>query len=209
VSFLSCPSVNLAVEWRWRPDNPVKGVERYDEQKQDRWQSDDELRRLCTALDVHPDARAANAVRLQLLTAAWFGEVLASRKEDLNLGRGVLDQAGTSDQAEANGASTAQRPSAGAGGVDRRGERAKISPPIPRQQARSAVAGYQEILERRSGPGWHVNYRRHDNRRTCESVTSRFQRPWPGNVRRLLEHTTTIMTKRYAQVADDPLRAAN
>jgi hypothetical protein len=28
---------NLAVEWKWRPDNPAKAVERYQEQKRERW----------------------------------------------------------------------------------------------------------------------------------------------------------------------------
>ena len=66
---------SLAVEWQWRPDNPAKGIERYDEQRRDRWLSDDELRRLCRVLDEHPNTRAANAVRLQLLTGARLGEV--------------------------------------------------------------------------------------------------------------------------------------
>ena len=80
---------SLAIEWKWRPDNPAKGVERYEEQKRDRWLSDDELRRLCKVLDEHTNTRAANAVRLQLLTGARLGEVLSSRKEDFDLDRGV------------------------------------------------------------------------------------------------------------------------
>lgn len=80
---------NLTVEWGWRSDNPAKGIERYDEQKRDRWLSDTELRRLCTVLDEHPNTRAANAIRLQLLTGARLGEVLGSRKEDFDLERGV------------------------------------------------------------------------------------------------------------------------
>ena len=37
----------------------------------------------------HPNTRAANVVRLQLLTGAQLGEVLSSRKEDFDLQRGV------------------------------------------------------------------------------------------------------------------------
>jgi hypothetical protein len=44
----------------WRPDNPAKGIERYKEQKRDRWLSDDELRRLCAVLNEHSNKRAAN-----------------------------------------------------------------------------------------------------------------------------------------------------
>jgi hypothetical protein len=57
---------NLAMEWGWRTDNPVKGIERYHEEQRDRWLSNDELCRLCGVLERHPNQRAANAVRLQL-----------------------------------------------------------------------------------------------------------------------------------------------
>ena len=80
---------NLAVEWHWRTGNPVKGIKRYDEEKRDRWLRDDELQRLCDILDAHPNQRAANAVRLQLLTGARMGEVLSAKKADFDLQRGV------------------------------------------------------------------------------------------------------------------------
>src|ERR1700730_4694100 len=80
---------NLALEWEWRSDNPAKRIGRYEEQRRDRWLADGELRRLCAALEEHPNTRAANAVRLQILTGAGLGEVLASRKEDFDLHRAV------------------------------------------------------------------------------------------------------------------------
>ena len=80
---------NLAVDWEWRPDNPAKGIVRYQEHKRDRWLSEDELHRLCSVLNEHPNVRAANAVRLQLLTGARLGEVLTSRKDDFDLQRRV------------------------------------------------------------------------------------------------------------------------
>src|SRR3954462_8992874 len=80
---------NLAVGWGWRSDNPVKGIQRYEEQKRHRWLQDDELQRLCAVLDRHPNQRAANAIRLQLLTGARMGEVLSARRSDFDLNRGV------------------------------------------------------------------------------------------------------------------------
>ena len=53
---------NLAIQWGWRGNNPVKGIRRYDEQKRHRWLQDDELQRLVRVLDEHPNQRAANAV---------------------------------------------------------------------------------------------------------------------------------------------------
>jgi hypothetical protein len=51
---------NLAIPWGWRTDNPVKGLRRYEEEKRHRWLQDDELQRLCSVLDKHPNQRAAN-----------------------------------------------------------------------------------------------------------------------------------------------------
>jgi site-specific recombinase XerD len=52
-----------------------------------------------------------------------------------------------------------------------------------------------------------INYRRHDNRHTYAShlVSSGLSLEIVG---RLLGHTTATTTKRYAHLADDPLRAA-
>jgi hypothetical protein len=50
VLVLTSTMFNLALQWQWRSDNPVKGIKRYDEEKRDRWLSDDELRRLCRVL---------------------------------------------------------------------------------------------------------------------------------------------------------------
>src|SRR5215204_2433964 len=80
---------NLAVHWKWRSDNPAKGVEQFDEEKRDRWLCDDELRRLCRVLEEHPNQRASNAVRLQLLTGARLGEVLQAERTNFDLERGV------------------------------------------------------------------------------------------------------------------------
>jgi integrase len=80
---------NLAIGWGWRTDNPVKGLKRYEEEKRHRWLQDDELQRLCSVLDRRRNQRAANVVRLQLLTGARMGEVLGAKKADFDLNRGV------------------------------------------------------------------------------------------------------------------------
>jgi hypothetical protein len=59
-----------AVEWGWRSDNPAKGIERYHEERRERWLSDTELSALLKAPAEHPIPQAANAVRFQLLTGA-------------------------------------------------------------------------------------------------------------------------------------------
>ena len=81
--------LNLAVAWDWRPDNPAKGIPRYHEDRRQRWLSADELARLWAALEVHPNRRAANAVKLLVLTGARRNEVLAATWDEFDLDRGV------------------------------------------------------------------------------------------------------------------------
>jgi integrase len=155
---------NLAVEWKWRPDNPAKSVERYQEQKRERWLSDEELRHLCAVLDEHLNARAANAVRLQLLTDARLGEVLTSRKEDFDLHRGIWTK--PSHQIK-----------------QKRTEHLPLSSQaLSRQQAWSAAERDQEILERRNAKGGDCELSQ-ARQPTHLCVPSRFQRAQPRDRR--------------------------
>jgi integrase len=198
---------NLAVDWGWRPDNPVKGIERYQEEKRDRWLSNEELRRLCEVLDGHSNQRAANAVRLQLLTGARLGEVLSARKDAFDLERGVwtkpshltkqrrTEHVPLSGQALALLVATVEESDP---------ESPHLFPgDVPGQPLKGIKKFWASAL-RQAGI---ENYRRHDNRHTYAShlVSSGLSLELVG---RLLGHTTATTTKRYAHLADDPLRAA-
>ena len=198
---------NLAVEWGWRPDNPAKGIERYQEYKRDRWLSDDELGRLCSVLDEHPNVRAANAVRLQLLTGARLGEVLASRKDDFDLQRGVWTKPSHQTKQKRTGhiPLSAQATALIASIIETSDPRSSFlfpgnKPGQPLRELKKFWAGVMRLTE-------ITNYRRHDNRHTYAShlVSSGLSLEIVG---RLLGHTSTTTTKRYAHLADDPLRAA-
>src|SRR5205807_1921648 len=82
-------AMNLAIKLGWREDNPVQGVERNHEERRYRYLSGDELRRLTEALAVHPNQRAANAVRLLALTGARRGEVLSATWDQFDFEAGV------------------------------------------------------------------------------------------------------------------------
>ena len=60
----------LAVRWRWRTDNPCRGVELNQEVRRTRYFTAAELDCLTAALSAHPDRDAADAIRLLLLTRA-------------------------------------------------------------------------------------------------------------------------------------------
>jgi integrase len=85
----------LAVQWRWRTDNPCRHVPRNDEHKRKRYLSAAELERLSKALTEHDDRDAADVFRLLLLTGARRGEVLAARWRDIDLETGTWSKPGS------------------------------------------------------------------------------------------------------------------
>jgi integrase len=198
---------SLSVHWGWRTDNPARSIPRYPEEKRERWLSDHELCRLCRVLDGHANQRAANVVRLQLLTGARIGEVLAARKADFDLQRGVWTKPSHHTK-------------------QKRREHIPLS-----EFAQTLVEKLLEAADRNSPflfagntPDRPLNrikkfwasvvrlaalddYRLHDNRHTYAShlVSSGLSLEIVG---RLLGHTSPTTTKRYAHLADDPLRAA-
>ncbi len=74
-----------AIKWGWREDNPAMGFRRRMETPRERYLSQDEIARLATALDGAEDTRAANIIRICMLTGARVGEVRQARFEDFNL----------------------------------------------------------------------------------------------------------------------------
>ena len=80
---------SLAVDWGWRADNPVVGVEFFRENPRERWLNDSELQRLSEALAAHPNQMNANAVRLLILTGARKSEVLSAEWPQFDLEKGL------------------------------------------------------------------------------------------------------------------------
>jgi integrase len=85
---------SLSIRWRWRSDNPCRGVERNQEHKRVRYLSPEELGRLSAALTACSDQQAANAIRLLLLTGARRGEVLSAKWSDFNFETGEWTKPG-------------------------------------------------------------------------------------------------------------------
>ena len=198
---------SLAVEWQWRSDNPVKGLARYHEERRERWLSDSELAQLLSALSNHPNQRAANAVRFQLMTGARIGEVLAARWSDIVLERGVwikpshhtkqkrTEHLPLSAPALALLAEMRER----AGSVERY--------LFPGNAPDKPLQGIKKFWRNVTEQAGLKDYRLHDNRHTHAShlVSSGLSLEIVG---RLLGHTNPLTTKRYAHLVDDPLRAA-
>ena len=86
---------SLAVRWRMRPDNPVKGIRHNAEASRKRYLKPDEMGRLIDALAAHPDRKAANILRVLMMTGARSHEVMAMRWADLDLTAGVWSKPGS------------------------------------------------------------------------------------------------------------------
>ncbi len=197
---------NLAVRWRWRADNPAKGIERNPEEKRRRYLSGDELARLIEALAEHEDQQAANIIRLLLLTGARRGEVQAAKWADIDLETGIWIKPG---------ATTKQKTE----------HRVPLSAPARQLlgDIRSQANADAEFVFPGRFSGHRVNVkndwaklcaaaeindaRMHDLRHTYASVlaSSGLSLPIIGA---LLGHTQPQTTARYAHLFDDPLRAA-
>lgn len=95
ICALASKLFSVAIKLGWRPDNPVRGIERYHEDRRTRFLTEAELARLLAALHDCRDPLAANAVRLLLLTGARRGELLSARWTDIDFAAGVRTKPGT------------------------------------------------------------------------------------------------------------------
>lgn len=158
-------------------------------------------------LDEHPNGRAANAIRLQLLTGARLGEVLGSHKKDFDLERGVWSKPAhqTKQKRTEHLPLSAQALVLVTSIIEQSDPNSPLLFPgnKPGQPLRE-IKNFWAALLRQAGI---ANYRRHDNRHTyaCHLVSSGLS---PEIVGRLLGHTSPTTTKRHAHLADNPLRAA-
>ena len=75
----------LAVEWGWCTDNPAQRFHRRIETPRERFLSKGEIASLAAALDAAEDRRAADIIRMCMLTGARLGEVRQARFEQFNL----------------------------------------------------------------------------------------------------------------------------
>ena len=105
---------SLAIKWGIRDTNPCRGIERNLEHHRRRYLSADELLRLTKALAEYEDRKAADIIRLLLLTGARRGEVLAMRWSDLELIEGTWSKPPSLYQAARAPSGAAERPRASA-----------------------------------------------------------------------------------------------
>ena len=80
---------SLAIAWEMHQHNPVIGVERYQEEKRNRWLNNEELARFWKVLDQKPNDPTACLFKFLLLTGARKGEALQAQWTHVDLQKGV------------------------------------------------------------------------------------------------------------------------
>lgn len=70
--------------------NPARCIEKFKEQKRDRWVKPEEMPRLAEAIDSEPNIYVREALWLYILTGARKSELLQAKWEDIDFARGEL-----------------------------------------------------------------------------------------------------------------------
>jgi integrase len=201
----------LAIRWRMREDNPVRGIERNTEYLRRRYLSPDELARLIKALAEYPDQQTANIFRMLLLTGARRGEVLSMRWADLDLTAGIWSKPPSSTKQKEH-------------------HQVPLSAPVRQllSEIRAAQSAKHRVLGTYVFPGlgssghvvelkkaWRsvcraaaiTGLRIHDLRHSFASQLASGGASLPL-IGALLGHSNPNTTARYAHLFDDPQRAA-
>jgi integrase len=201
---------NLAIEWNatnrvWRADNPALGVKKYPEEKRSRWLSKKEIGSLLTVLDKYPEQKTANAIRLILLTGSRKGEALAAKWVDIDFTNRLWrkDSAHTKQKREefvplnSDAVKLLERMR-----KTKNGE--YLFPGLASDHPLEDLkTHWSEIRKLAKLPGVRI----HDLRHTYASHLVSTGVPL-FTVGKLLGHTQTVTTERYAHIGQEPQRAA-
>ncbi len=86
---------SLAIEWHWVSSNPAQGIQRFHEDRRERWLQPQELQRFIEILNAYPNQNVAEAFRLLLLTGSRKSEVLSAEWPMFDLKQGLWTKPST------------------------------------------------------------------------------------------------------------------
>jgi len=198
---------SLAEKWGIRKDasNPCRHVERYKEEKRQRYLAGDELARLGTALAEaegreHPSAILA--IRLLLFTGCRLNEILTLKWSYVDLERGLLSLPDSKTGAKLvplGGPATDAIKAA---------QRLELNPYVCfGDKPGHHLVGLPKIWDRIRKSASLPDVRIHDLRHSFASVAAAGNMGLPL-IGALLGHSQPATTARYAHLAMDPLKAA-
>lgn len=198
---------NLAISWGWRDDNPAANIQKYQEEKRDRWLDQEELDRLWEVLDRHSDRMTTYVFKFLILTGARKGEALGATWAQFDLEKGVWTKPSHL---------TKQKKKEHLPLSEKAVEVLQI---VKKRTPKGSVYVFPGLIEgqplKEIKTFWKTalkeakleNVRIHDLRHTHAShlVSSGLSLSIVG---KLLGHTQASTTQRYAHLADQPLRHA-
>jgi integrase len=198
---------SLAVSWEWRDDNPASGIEKYQEEKRDRWLNGEELDRLWDVLERHSNQMTAYVFKFLILTGARKGEALGATWDQFDLENGVWTKPShLTKQKKKEHLPLSEKAIEVLQIVKKRTPKGSVyvfpgrieGEPLKEIKTFWRTAVKEAKLE---------NIRIHDLRHTHAShlVSSGLSLSIVG---KLLGHTQASTTQRYAHLADEPLRQA-
>jgi integrase len=221
LALLSAMFTYAIEDLKWLTTNPVVGIERYHEEKRERFLTMEEMRSFREALDNYHDQNAANVLRLLLLTGSRAGEVLKARWEEFDLDRGVWTKPShhtkqkKKEHVPLNSAAldllASMRPAKVAGplfpGANGKARVTVRRPWVQACKAARLVEAITRLGKRRKITVYKPTVRVHDLRHNFAShlVSNGVSLEVVG---KLLGHTQAATTMRYAHIQDDSLRAA-
>lgn len=196
---------SLAVKWGWRANNPCHGVEKFEEQKRERYLSRAEIGKLSDALAAYEHQGSANVVRLLMLTGARRGEVLKARWEQFDLEKGEWIKPSAHTKTKKTHRVPLSAPVRQLLAAIRETSRSEWV--FPGRDAGHPLTDIKKCWAAVSKAAEIDEVRLHDLRHTYASIlaSSGLSLPIIG---RLLGHTQPSTTARYAHLYDDPLREA-
>lgn len=196
---------SLAIKWEWRTDNPCRGIEKYPEEKRERYLSPDEIGRLVDALSEAMNKTSANAVKLLLLTGARRGEVLKATWDQFDLDAGIWIKPSAHTKTKKNHRVPLSAPAMQLL-VDmekyKKGEYV-----FPGKVRGAAITDIKKFWKEICKTAELEGVRLHDLRHTFASVLASSGLSLLV-IGRMLGHTQAATTDRYSHLYDDPLREA-
>ena len=196
---------SLAIKWRMRESNPVKGIEKNREYHRRRYLTGDELVGLTKALAKHPDKGAADAIRLLLLTGARRGEVLSMRWD--NVADGVWSKPPSSTKQREHHQVPLSAPAQELLADIRKRQRPRTDFVFPSHGATGHRVELKKDWAQITKAAGIEGLRIHDLRHSYASqlVSGGASLPLIGA---LLGHSNPLTTARYAHLMRDPLKEA-
>ncbi len=198
----------LAVGWQWRGDNPVIGIERYPEEKRDRWLDQSELKRLWDALDRYPENLTAFVFKVLILTGARRGEVLNATWDQFDLDQGLwVKPAHLTKQKKKEHVPLSEKALVVLQDLQKRNSKNESPFLFPGRVEGKPLQEIKTFWKKILKEAEIENVRIHDLRHTYAShlVSKGLSLSIVG---KLLGHTQAATTQRYAHLADEPLRQA-